>query len=301
MPAEYAFDEAEYATRVTAGEQDREPGHDHREERSDLQEEQHDVVRDGQQPFDQRQPPVHVAGGVRVGVVEADRLVIVGGGVLVVHQGQVDQHPVGEPLQFEVPVEPPARVLLPEHDHEQRAEEQQAARAGRGPGGPVAVAPLPGPAGHRAQDDRDGDDREDAENAGHAVKLPVGVVDREADRVRGPVHCHASFAGTPSGTIVPVFRGTAMPQYALPRAGLPQPPARSRRGPHRNLAGPLHGPGPPGITVRRARRKRSSGHVRSPRGRSGRPEAMLVDSAAPVRLVAAAGAYEIFTRIRLRG
>ena len=60
MPAEYAFDEAEYARRITAGEQDREPGYDHREERGYLQEEQHDVVRDGQQPFDQRQPPVEV-------------------------------------------------------------------------------------------------------------------------------------------------------------------------------------------------------------------------------------------------
>jgi hypothetical protein len=27
VPAEYAFDQAEYATGVTAGEQDREPGH----------------------------------------------------------------------------------------------------------------------------------------------------------------------------------------------------------------------------------------------------------------------------------
>src|SRR5215469_6875498 len=38
VPAEYAFDEAEYVTGITAGEQDREPGHDHREERGDFQE-----------------------------------------------------------------------------------------------------------------------------------------------------------------------------------------------------------------------------------------------------------------------
>src|ERR1700722_20689292 len=44
VPAENAFDEAEYAARVEAGEQDGEPGHDHYEERRDVQEEQHDVV-----------------------------------------------------------------------------------------------------------------------------------------------------------------------------------------------------------------------------------------------------------------
>ena len=62
VPAEDAFDEGEYAARVTAGEQDSEPGHDHREERRDVQEEQHDVVRDRQQPFDKGQPPVEVGG-----------------------------------------------------------------------------------------------------------------------------------------------------------------------------------------------------------------------------------------------
>ncbi len=159
-------------------------------------------MRDGQQPLDQRQPPVQVAGGVRVGVVQADRLVLVRGRVPVIHQRQVDQHPVAEPLQLQVPVEPPARVLAPEHDHQQRGEEQQAARASRCPGGPVAVIPLPGSAGHRSQDNRDGDDREDAEKAGHPVQFPVGVVHREAHRVRGSVH-HVSLADSPAGTIVP--------------------------------------------------------------------------------------------------
>jgi hypothetical protein len=83
---------------------------------------------------------VEYATGIAAGEQdrEADRLVVVGGGVGVVHQRQVDQDPVGEPLQLEVPVEPPARVLLPEQDHEQRAEEQQAARACGCP-----VAPWP--------------------------------------------------------------------------------------------------------------------------------------------------------------
>src|SRR4051794_40263685 len=41
-------------------------------------------------------------------------------------------------------------------------------------------------------------------------------------------------------------------------------PARSRRRPHRNPAGPLHGPHPTEMTIPRARRKRSSDQVRSP-------------------------------------
>src|SRR5262249_55402852 len=100
--------------------------HDHGHKCRDVEEEQHHVVRDRQQPLHQRQPPVKVACGVGVEVVQVNRLVIVGGGVPVVHQRQVDADPVGEPLQFEVPVEPPPGVLLPEQDHEQRAEEQQA-------------------------------------------------------------------------------------------------------------------------------------------------------------------------------
>ena len=47
-------------------------------------------------------------------------MVIVGGGVLVIHQRQVDADPVAEAKQLQLPVEPPARVLLAEEDHEQR-------------------------------------------------------------------------------------------------------------------------------------------------------------------------------------
>jgi hypothetical protein len=46
-----------------------------------------------------------------------DRLPLVGRGVFIVHQQYVDADSVAEAHQFEVPVEPPARVLLPEKQH----------------------------------------------------------------------------------------------------------------------------------------------------------------------------------------
>jgi hypothetical protein len=72
------------------------------------------------QPLDQGQPAVEVTPGVRVGIVEVDRLVLICGRVAVVHQGQVGTDPVGEALQLQVAVEPPPRVLLAEQDHQQR-------------------------------------------------------------------------------------------------------------------------------------------------------------------------------------
>src|SRR5262249_27793868 len=46
VPADHAFDEVEQAARVNAGEQDREPDEDDHEEGGDVEEEEHDVVRD---------------------------------------------------------------------------------------------------------------------------------------------------------------------------------------------------------------------------------------------------------------
>jgi hypothetical protein len=125
-PPEDPLDEREHAPGIGAGEHDGEPRDDHDHERGEVEEGKHHVVRDRGQPLHQRQPPVEIALGIRIGVVQVNRLVIVGGGVPVVHQRQVDADPGGKPRQLEVPVEPPPGVLLPEHDHQQRAEEQRA-------------------------------------------------------------------------------------------------------------------------------------------------------------------------------
>jgi hypothetical protein len=45
-------------------------------------------------------------------------LPLVGRRVAIVHQCEEDDNPVAEPLQLEIPVEPPPRVLLPEQDHD---------------------------------------------------------------------------------------------------------------------------------------------------------------------------------------
>ena len=120
---------------------------------------------------------------VGVGVVEVHRLVLVGGRVPVVHQGEVGADPVAEPLQLQVPVEPPARVLLAEQDHQQRREEQQPAGAGRRHHRRAVGGPLPRAAGDGAQHDQDRDRHEDAEERGQPIERPVRVVDRELHRV----------------------------------------------------------------------------------------------------------------------
>jgi hypothetical protein len=48
---------------------------------------------------------------------------IIGCRVSVIHQGQVCANPVAESLRLKIAVEPPARILLPEHEHEQGGEE----------------------------------------------------------------------------------------------------------------------------------------------------------------------------------
>src|SRR6266516_1653390 len=95
VPPEHALDVVEYRARIAAAEEDRKPRPDDGEERYDVQEEEHDVVRNGKQPLHERQPPVQLP---RVGVldVQADGLLLLGGGVAVVHEGEVDADSVGE-------------------------------------------------------------------------------------------------------------------------------------------------------------------------------------------------------------
>jgi undecaprenyl-diphosphatase len=94
---------------------------------------------------------------------------------------EVGPHAVAEPLQFQVPVEPPLRVLLPEQDHQQGAQEQQTARAGGDRCRPLPARPLPGPTGGGGEHDEYGNGREDAEGRGHPIERSIGVVDGETD------------------------------------------------------------------------------------------------------------------------
>ena len=84
---------------------------------------------DGQEPLHKRHPPIEIAFGVGIGVVQVYGRVVGGGGVAVVHENQVSAHPVAKPLQLQVPVEPPSGILLAEEDHEQGTEEQLAAHS----------------------------------------------------------------------------------------------------------------------------------------------------------------------------
>src|SRR2546430_1779842 len=87
-PPQHSDDEIEQATGIRAGEENREPSGDHREHHAKPQEEQDDVVRDGQKPLDQRQPAVQLPG-IWIGEVKMDGLLLVGRGIAVVQQGQI--------------------------------------------------------------------------------------------------------------------------------------------------------------------------------------------------------------------
>ena len=111
---------------------------------------------------------------------------VVGRRVPVVHQEVVRDHPIAEPRELEVPVVPPARVLLAEQEHQDHgSEDGAAARPGHDPGAASTARLIRGVGMvEKAQQDRDRDDRDEPECAGHAVEQAVGVVDPEAYGVR---------------------------------------------------------------------------------------------------------------------
>ncbi len=100
--------------------------------------------------------------------------------------------------------------ILPEHDHQQGSEEQQPASAGRDRCGPAVRRLLPGPALHGSQHNRDGDDQENAKEAGHPVGWSIRVVNRELNRIRRLLHCSKPFeSGRHTGPKIGRFAGVA--------------------------------------------------------------------------------------------
>jgi len=59
-------------------------------------------VRDGEEPLDQRQPTVQPLLRVGVAELQLHRLLVIGRGVAVVHQGEVHADTVGEAQQLEM-------------------------------------------------------------------------------------------------------------------------------------------------------------------------------------------------------
>ncbi len=142
----------------------------------------------GQEPLDQGQPAIEPAPRVRVGIVQVDGLLLVGRGVAVIHQRQVHADTVREPLQLQVPVEPPAGVLLAEHDHEERSQEQQPNRPGAAGHRVVVGRPVPGASRNRAEQHEDRQRHDQAKECGGAIERPGRIGDGEANGVRGGVH-----------------------------------------------------------------------------------------------------------------
>ncbi len=116
-PTVYADHEIEKATRVTAGDDDREPRDHNAQPGCDAQDGQNDVVGNGENPLDQRQPMIQVAWRVGVVQIEVDCLLLVGRGVLISQEHGVCPHPGRESCDFEVPVEPPPWILAAEQQH----------------------------------------------------------------------------------------------------------------------------------------------------------------------------------------
>jgi para-nitrobenzyl esterase len=181
-PPVHSHHEVEQRSRVAAGEQNGEPRYHHAHEGRDVQEVQDDPVRDGKEPLDQRHPTVELRS-VRIGEVQVDGLLFVGGGILIAQELAVRQHAHEETGELQVPVVPPAGVLLAEEDHEQDRQEEDPAH------GPLPRVAHPlhrhGARTKESSDDADGYDPQEAESGGEPVQFAVGIVHIVGERVAG--------------------------------------------------------------------------------------------------------------------
>src|SRR5260370_40281770 len=75
-PSKHADHEVEKTPRIRSGEEDGKPSDDDRYQGPYEKKEEKDVVRDGKEPLDQRQPPVHLLY-IRMREVEMDGRLIV--------------------------------------------------------------------------------------------------------------------------------------------------------------------------------------------------------------------------------
>ena len=182
-PSQDAFDEVEDGPRVAAGEQHSKPGNDHRDDRSDAQEEEHDVVGGSEQPLHQRQPAVEILFDVGVVDDQLDRLLFIGGGVHVGHQSEIRAHPGCETSELDVEVEPPPRVLLSEHDHQQHGRSQHPGTSGTESESVLSEPEAGCGAVEEGQDDPDGDEVDETQARRQAVQVAVGVLDCQSRRV----------------------------------------------------------------------------------------------------------------------
>src|SRR5207253_5065847 len=82
-PPEYSDHEVEEGARIATRKQYREPGNDDAEERRDAEEPQDDVVRNRQEPLDERQPAIQLLLRIRVGNLNVLGLLVVRRGILV--------------------------------------------------------------------------------------------------------------------------------------------------------------------------------------------------------------------------
>src|SRR5207247_8988148 len=111
-PPEHSDDEVEEGARIATRKQYREPGNDDAEERRDAEEPEHNVVRNRQEPLDERQPAIQLMPRIGVGKLKVHGMLAVRRGILIAQQRQIDGDAGAEPCQGQVPVEPPSWVLL---------------------------------------------------------------------------------------------------------------------------------------------------------------------------------------------
>ena len=111
--------------------------------------------------------------------VEVDRLLFVGRWELVAQQQEVAHHPVVEAQEGEVEVEPPAWVLLAEHDGEQWRDDDETARQADEEQPAAVASGAEGGAAEDGEHDEDRDGVDGSEERRDSIELPVGVVDVE--------------------------------------------------------------------------------------------------------------------------
>src|SRR5215831_954851 len=93
---------------MALGKADGESGDDQHEEGDDVENSQDNMVEKRQHSLHQREPAGQTILSVWIGVVQLTCLLLVGGGVAIVHERQTDTHPVNEAQEFQISVEPSA-------------------------------------------------------------------------------------------------------------------------------------------------------------------------------------------------
>jgi len=92
-PPVHTLNKVKNTSGISAGEKNRKPGDDNTNKSSYADKEKNNIMGNRQEPFDQRQPPVQVLFNIGIIDFEMDRLLFVGGRVIIGHERNIRTNP----------------------------------------------------------------------------------------------------------------------------------------------------------------------------------------------------------------